>query len=54
MYLEMKKIHPPCLVMRIPDESGQHSGGKKATVPMGKRPAFRRKRPVLNERIVAG
>ena len=27
--------------MRIPVESGHHSGGKKTTVPMGKRPAFR-------------
>ena len=27
--------------LRIPVESGQHSGGKKTTVPMGKRPAFR-------------
>jgi hypothetical protein len=32
---------PYCLQLRIPVESGQHSGGKKATVPMGKRSAFR-------------
>jgi len=29
------------MVVRIPVESGHHSGGKKTTVPMGKRPAFR-------------
>jgi len=33
--------------LRIPDENGQHSGGKTATVPLGKR-------PVHKERIVAG
>jgi integrase len=27
--------------VRIPDESGHHSGGKAATVPTGIRPAFR-------------
>ena len=27
--------------VRIPVESDHHSGGKKTTVPMGKRPAFR-------------
>ena len=27
--------------MRIPDENGQRSGGKTATIPMGKRPASR-------------
>ena len=27
--------------LRIPDENGQRSGGKTATIPMGKRPAFR-------------
>ncbi|QSV44972.1 hypothetical protein [Geobacter benzoatilyticus] len=29
------------LKLRIPDESGHHSGGKAATVPTGNRPAFR-------------
>jgi hypothetical protein len=27
--------------VRIPDENGQRSGGKTATIPMGKRPAYR-------------
>jgi hypothetical protein len=27
--------------VRIPDENGQRSGGKTATIPLGKRPAFR-------------
>ncbi len=27
--------------LRIPDENGQRSGGKTATIPMGKRPASR-------------
>jgi len=27
--------------LRIPGENGHHSGGKTATVPLGKRPAFR-------------
>ena len=27
--------------MRILDENGQRSGGKTATIPMGKRPEFR-------------
>jgi hypothetical protein len=27
--------------LRIPEENGQRSGGKTATIPMGKRPAFR-------------
>lgn len=27
--------------LRIPDENSQRSGGKMATIPMGKRPAFR-------------
>ena len=27
--------------MRIPDENGQRSGGKTATIPLEKRPAFR-------------
>jgi len=29
------------LSLRIPDENGQRSGGKTATIPQGKRPAFR-------------
>jgi hypothetical protein len=28
--------------MRIPAESGHHSGGKAATIPAEKRPPFRR------------
>jgi hypothetical protein len=27
--------------LRIPDENSQRSGGKTATIPLGKRPAFR-------------
>jgi hypothetical protein len=27
--------------VRIPDENGQRSGGKTATIPLEKRPAFR-------------
>ena len=27
--------------VRIPDENGQRSGGKTATIPLGKQPAFR-------------
>ena len=36
-----KDQHNVSCEVRIPVESGQHSGGKKTTVPMGKRPAFR-------------
>jgi len=38
---EIKAALTETFQVRIPVESGHHSGGKKATVPMGKRPAFR-------------
>ena len=38
--IALAKTEKPILV-RIPDENGQRSGGKTATIPMGKRPAFR-------------
>jgi len=40
-YMEYLKRAEMVELLRIPDESGHHSGGKAATVPTGIRPAFR-------------